>query len=90
MCFGLEKATGKMPKFIGKPEPQMVFCAMQKTGFAKEETLVVGDRIYTDIASGYNAGVDTLLVLSGEATMKDYNESDIKPTFVLNSVKDLL
>jgi HAD superfamily hydrolase (TIGR01457 family) len=90
MCFGLEKATGKMPKFIGKPEPQMVFCAMQKTGFTKEETLVVGDRIYTDIASGYNAGVDTLLVLSGEATMKDYNDSDIKPTFVLNSVKDLL
>jgi ribonucleotide monophosphatase NagD (HAD superfamily) len=68
----------------------MVFCAMQKTGFAKEETLVVGDRIYTDIASGYNAGVDTLLVLSGEATMNDYNDSDIKPTFVLNSVKDLL
>ncbi len=90
MCFGLEKATGKMPKFIGKPEPQMILSAMQKTGFSKEETLVVGDRIYTDIASGYNAGVDTLLVLSGEATIDDYNNSEIKPNFVLNSVKDLL
>ena len=49
-----------------------------------------GDRLYTDIASGVNAGVDTVFVLSGEATMKDYYESEVKPTYVLNSVKDLL
>ena len=90
MCFGIEKATGKSPKFIGKPQPDMIYSAMDKNGFNKDQTLVIGDRIYTDIASGYNAGVDTLLVLSGEATMKDYEESQIKPTFVLNSVKDLL
>ena len=90
MCFGIEKATGKMPIFIGKPQPTMINVVMEKFGCTKEQTVVFGDRIYTDIASGYNAGVDTVLVLSGEATMKDYENSEIKPTFVLNSVKDLL
>ena len=90
MCFGLEKATGRMPKYIGKPEPDMIFSAMEKNGFSKEQTVVIGDRIYTDIASGYNAGVDTILVLSGEATMDDYYQSEIKPTYVLSSVKELL
>lgn len=90
MCFGIEKATGKKPIFIGKPEPAMIFSVMDKFGYTKEQTVVFGDRIYTDIASGYNAGVDTVLVLSGEATMKDYAESEIKPTFVLNCVKEML
>lgn len=90
MCFGIEKATGKMPIFIGKPQPTMINVVMEKFGCTKDQTVVFGDRIYTDIASGYNAGVDTVLVLSGEATMKDYENSEIKPTFVLNSVKDLL
>ena len=89
MCFGIEKATGKTPIFIGKPQPQMIYSAMEKFGFTKEQTIVFGDRIYTDIRSGYNAGVDTVLVLSGEATIEDYNESDIKPTFVINHVKEL-
>jgi HAD superfamily hydrolase (TIGR01450 family) len=90
MCFGIEKATGKRPIYIGKPEPAMIYSVMEKFGASKEQTIVFGDRIYTDIASGYNAGVDTALVLSGEATMKDYEESEIKPTYVLNSVKDLI
>ncbi len=90
MCFGIEKATGKKPIFIGKPEPTMITVVMQKFGAKKEDVVVIGDRIYTDIASGYNAGVDTVLVLSGEATIEDYKNSEIKPTFVLNSVKDLL
>lgn len=90
MCFGIEKATGKKPVYIGKPEPEMIFSVMEKFGYSKEQTVVFGDRIYTDIASGYNAGVDTVLVLSGEATMEDYYTSEIKPTFVLNHVKEML
>jgi HAD superfamily hydrolase (TIGR01450 family) len=90
MCFGIEKATGKKPIFIGKPEPAMIYSVMEKFGYEKKDTVVFGDRIYTDIASGYNAGVDTVLVLSGEATMTDYNESQIKPTYVLNAVKEML
>jgi len=90
MCFGIEKATGKKPIYIGKPEPAMIYSVMEKFGYGKKETVVFGDRIYTDIASGYNAGVDTVLVLSGEATMKDYEESEIKPTYVLNELKEML
>ncbi|MBE7082991.1 MAG: HAD-IIA family hydrolase [Clostridiales bacterium] len=90
MCFGIEKATGKMPQFIGKPQPTMINIVCNKFGVTKEDTVVVGDRIYTDIASGVNAGVDTVMVLSGEATLNDYEKSEIKPTFVLNSAKDML
>lgn len=90
MCFGIEKATGKKPIYIGKPEPAMIFSVMEKFGYEKTDTVVFGDRIYTDIASGYNAGVDTVLVLSGEATMKDYDESEIKPTYVLKHIKEML
>ena len=90
MCFGIEKATGKSPIFIGKPKPQMIYSAMEKFGFSKEETVVIGDRIYTDIASGVNAGVDTVLVLSGETTLENCIESEIKPTYVLNHIKEIL
>lgn len=90
MCFGIEKATGKKPIFIGKPQPTMIEVVMKKFGFTKEQTVVFGDRIYTDIASGVNAGVCSVMVLSGEATMEDYKNSEIKPDFVLNSVKDVI
>jgi ribonucleotide monophosphatase NagD (HAD superfamily) len=89
MCVGYRYATGKTPIFIGKPEPAMVLELMKKFFASKEDTVVIGDRLYTDVASGVNAGVDTVLVLSGEATLQDLNESDVKPTFVLNSVADI-
>ncbi len=89
MCFGIEKATGKTPFFIGKPNPTMIEEVMKKFAVEKEDVVVLGDRIYTDIASGVNAGVDTVLVLSGESTLKDYEESAVKPTFVINHVKEL-
>ena len=85
----LNRATGKSPIFIGKPKPQMLLLAMEKFGYTKDETLMVGDRVYTDIASGYNAGVDTVLVLSGEGTVLDAENSDTKPTYILDSVKKL-
>ena len=85
----LEKATGKAPYFIGKPRPEMLLLAMEKYGYTKEESLMVGDRVYTDIASGYNAGVDTVLVLSGEGTVKDAESSDTKPTYILENIREL-
>lgn len=89
MCFGIEKATGKKPIFIGKPEPTMINTVMKKFGMTSEQTLVLGDRLYTDIASGVNAGVDTVCVLSGEATLEDIKTNEIKPTFVLKSVSEI-
>lgn len=90
MCFGYEKATGKAPIYIGKPQPTMIYEVMKKFSYQKEEVLVVGDRVYTDIASGVNAGVDTVCVLSGEVTLEEVKAGEIKPTFTLDSVKDIL
>ena len=85
----IKRATGKSPVFIGKPRPEMLLLAMEKFGYSKEETLMIGDRVYTDIASGYNAGVDTVLVLSGEGTVKDAEDSDTKPTYILENIREL-
>ena len=92
MCQSFERATGKKPIYIGKPEPTMIFEVMKKFGFTKEETVVLGDRLYTDIASGNNAGVDTVCVLTGEVTLREIKDAEglQKPTYTLNSVKDLL
>lgn len=89
ICNMIETATHRRPKFLGKPEPAMVLYALQNTGFAPEEALVVGDRLYTDIACGVRAGVDTALVLSGEATRADVAASADKPTWIFPSVAEL-
>ncbi len=84
----LFNATKRRPKFIGKPQPEMIFLAMEYTGFSKEETIMFGDRLYTDIKSGENAGVDTVFVLSGEGTMETLQETDVKPTYIFENVKE--
>lgn len=89
ICNAITATTKKEPVYIGKPKPTMVNLAMELHGYDKEDTVVVGDRLYTDIACGINAGVTTVCVLTGEATMKEIEESDIKPTITLNSVKDM-
>lgn len=90
MCIMLRNATGKYPVFIGKPEPTMIHTVMQKFGCTREETVVIGDRLYTDIRSGINAGVETVCVLSGEATEQDIADGPDKPTYVFDSVSDIL
>ena len=85
----LKAATGRMPRFIGKPHPEMLLLAIEKAGVAKEDAVMIGDRLYTDIASGVNAGIDTIFVLSGEGTLKDLEESDKKPTYVMKNVGEV-
>ena len=68
----------------------MPLLAINKTGYKPEETLVIGDRLYTDIACGVNAGVDTCFVLSGEGTLDDLRKYDVKPTYILENIKELL
>jgi HAD superfamily hydrolase (TIGR01450 family) len=85
----IKKATGKSPRFIGKPRPEMLLLAMEKFGYSKDDTLMIGDRVYTDIASGYNAGVDTVLVLSGEGTKEDAENADTKPTYIMNDIREV-
>lgn len=85
----LARATGKKPKFIGKPEPAMAELAMKMTGFEKCETAVMGDRLYTDIACGVNAGISTIFVLSGEGTKEDIEEYNIKPNYIFKNIREL-
>ena len=86
----LYRATGRRPVVIGKPEPLMPRLAMLESGVSAQETLLIGDRVYTDIASGANAGIDTMLVLSGETKEEDLPTADPQPTFVLPDVAALL
>jgi len=89
-CEMLYRATGKRPRFIGKPQPDMVYLALERTGFDKDEALVIGDRLYTDVACGVNAGIDSVFVLSGEGTLEDLKTSETKPTFVYENIRKIL
>ena len=85
----LYNATKRRPLFIGKPKPEMALLAMEKTGFAPEETAIVGDRFYTDIACGVNAGITSIFVLSGEGTMEDVEKGETKPDYILENIQQL-
>ena len=89
ICEMLAHAVKRMPYFIGKPQPEMVELALQRNHYRKEETLIVGDRLYTDILCGYHAGVETVLVLSGEATEEEAKAYEHQPDYVMSSVDEL-
>lgn len=67
----------------------MVQFSMKKYGYNENETVVIGDRLYTDIATGINAGVTSICVLTGEAKLEDCISGEYKPEFVYESVKEL-
>lgn len=90
ICQMLYNATGKKPIYIGKPEPTMVDIVVKKFGIAKNKTIVIGDRLYTDVAAGLNAGVCTVCVLSGEATIDDIKKGTYIPDFVFDSVSSII
>ncbi|MCL2421348.1 MAG: HAD-IIA family hydrolase [Defluviitaleaceae bacterium] len=86
----LKNATGREPVFIGKPMADMVDMALERTGVAKADALIIGDRLYTDVACGLNAGIDAALVLSGESTLEDMKTSPAQPTYVFKDLGELL
>lgn len=90
VCDMIFNATGKRPVVIGKPEPLMPLLAMEKAGCTPGETAVIGDRIYTDVKSGINAGAVSILVMSGETTKEILDNSDCKPDIVLESGREIL
>ena len=74
---------------IGKPNRLMLEMAALEMGVDPNGTVMVGDRLYTDMRMGVDAGTDTILVLSGETSREDLEASDIRPTYVLDSVADI-
>ena len=86
----IKNATGREPVVIGKPSPLMPELAMDRLGFMKSETCVIGDRIYTDVKSGLNAGITGILVMSGETTEEILAASPDKPDLVLRDAGEIL
>ena len=90
MCKLIEESTGIAPRFLGKPWKETVDMVLEITGYSLEEVAFVGDRIYTDVATGVNNGTKGFLVLTGEADMKTVEESSVEPTCVYDSLKEMM
>jgi len=89
MAALIEKATGKAPFFVGKPNPLMMRSAMRYLGVHSENTVMVGDRMDTDIVAGVMSGLETILVLSGVSSMADVEQFPYRPGRILNSVAEI-
>ena len=87
ICEMLTSSTGKSPIYLGKPAKEVCELCISASGFTKNETIVVGDRLYTDIACGINAGVETCLVYTGEATPEEAAVSEYKPDYAFTDIK---
>jgi NagD protein len=86
----IELATKKLPvAVLGKPHPSMIEEAVRRSRVNKKDMVLIGDRLMTDIAMGKQAGIDTVLVLTGESTRRDLKNSKFKPKLVVPSVKSL-
>jgi ribonucleotide monophosphatase NagD (HAD superfamily) len=90
MAALIQASTGKTPKVIGKPNKEVVESIASKYGLKKEDMVIVGDRLYTDIKTGKNAGISSVLVYSGETKKEDYKNSEIRADYVFDSVKDMI
>ena len=90
VCDMIFNATGKRPVVIGKPSPLMPQLAMERYGFSEDEPAVVGDRIYTDVKAGLNAGITGILVMSGETTVEILEQSEDKPHLVLQDASAII
>jgi len=86
----ITKATGKEPYVVGKPNPMMFRSAMNKIGAHSENTGMIGDRMDTDIVAGIEAGLHTILVLTGISDQAEIERYPFRPDEIMNSVADLL
>lgn len=86
----IETATGKIPYIVGKPNPMMMYIAKTLLGASAKETVMIGDRMDTDIIGGMEAGMKTCLVLSGVSTTETVEEFPYRPDYILNNVGELL
>ena len=86
----IEIATGKKAYFIGKPNPFIVRHAIKTINCHSIESIIIGDRMDTDIISGIESGIDTLLVLSGITTRLEIEKFPYRPTFILDGVSEII
>ena len=82
-------ATGVEPKVLGKPHREMIEVALKRLKAKKENTAIVGDRLYTDMKMGTEFGLTAILLLTGETQKEMLKEAILKPDFVFDSLADL-
>jgi HAD superfamily hydrolase (TIGR01450 family) len=86
----LYKATERMPKVFGKPNKEMLLFKLNQLHILPKNAVIFGDRLYTDIKMGIEAGVTVCCVLSGETTLEAIKTSKYKPNFVINGIWELI
>lgn len=89
MAALIEKATGVAPYYVGKPNPLMMRSALRYLDVHSEETVMVGDRMDTDVIAGMESGLETILVLSGVTKAEDVDRYPYRPTRILPSVAEI-
>jgi NagD protein len=86
----ITKATGREPYFVGKPNPMMFRSALNRIEAHSENTVMVGDRMDTDVVAGIEAGLDTILVLTGSTQVDDIERYPFRPSRVLPSIAEVI
>ncbi len=86
----ITEATGVKPYFIGKPNPLMMRSALNALDAHSESTAMIGDRMDTDVVAGLEAGLETILVLTGVATREEVERHPFRPTRIVDSIADLV
>jgi NagD protein len=86
----ISKATNVDPYFVGKPNPMMMRSALNTIGAHSESTAMIGDRMDTDVLCGLEAGLETILVLSGISTRAEVDRFPYRPSRVVASIADLI
>lgn len=77
-------------RVIGKPNEDIITYLIERVNTERNRIAMVGDRLYTDIAAGKNHGLQSVLVLSGEADMEDVETSEVKPHLIFSSVREMI
>ena len=85
----IEVATGKQAYYVGKPNPLMMRTGLKLLGAHSAETVMIGDRMDTDVIAGIESGMDTALVLSGVTSREDLQSFPYRPRLILNGVGDI-
>jgi NagD protein len=86
----ISRATGKQPYYVGKPNPMMFRSALNRIEAHSENTAMVGDRMDTDVVAGIEAGLETILVLTGSTRPEDIDRYPYRPSRVLDSIADVI
>lgn len=89
LCAPIERITGKMPFYVGKPNAWMIRAALNQLDAHSEDSIIIGDNMNTDILAGVQAGIETILVLTGVSQEADLDRFPFRPSHIFPSVNEI-